>query len=69
VTTFNPLTPPPLTYADTGLELPSVFTSETGAATMSSFESMSPLLPLHSLGIHGGEAADSCTAGEDGAPS
>ncbi len=63
---FDSLTPATFKQADTGLQLPSVFTSETGAVTMSSFESMSPFLDSKHYGIHGGMAPDSCTNGGSG---
>lgn len=45
-----------------GLGLPSVFASETGAVSMSSFESMSPYLEEAHWGLHGGMPADPCTS-------
>jgi beta-mannosidase len=57
-----PIALPPQLYPsyDIGLKYPSVFTSEFGAVTMSSFESMSPtLLPEH-WSLHGGGPPDEC---------
>ena len=58
---YEPLTPALFTEVETGLSLPNVFTSETGSATMSSFESMSPFLESQLWGIHGGMRPDVCT--------
>jgi hypothetical protein len=63
---FDPYTPPTFHVVSTGLNLPNVFTSETGAVTMSSFESMSTFLSEANWGIHGGSPADTCTNGGSG---
>ncbi len=58
---FDPAVPAPFTQTATGLDLPSVFTSEFGSVTTSSFESMSVMLLEEHWGIHGGTAYDTCT--------
>jgi len=62
---FNPNIPINLTQAPTGVHLPNVFASEFGCSVMSSFESMAPTIHKNHWGLHGGGAADSCTAGFD----
>lgn len=59
--TFNPDLPLGLTPALTGVDIHSVFFSEFGSASMSSFESMSGTLAPSSWGLHGGEAPSNCT--------
>jgi len=58
---FPSAIPPSFSPSATGLSLPSVFTSETGGVSMSSFESMAPFLDPKHWGIHGGMPQDNCT--------
>ncbi len=61
---FQPYTPPTFSQVATGLQLPSLFTSETGASVWSSFESMSATLSPEFWGLHGGTAPDVCNNSE-----
>ena len=67
--TFNPALPPGVSApsGERGVGAHSVFTSEFGSSSMSSFESMSGTLAPDSWGLHGGNKPSSCAKPANGA--